>query len=108
MEIKTKLLSGEWVEVSPHTIHRLDAENAGLRDDLATERRSRCCGNCRYYETEARLICSDMSGCWWNRMFSMGHTRMDKEISVEDMQKIVDANEKLVKGLKDGTNPISK
>ncbi len=28
-----------------------------------------------------------------------------KEISVEDMQKIVDANEKLVKGLKDGKNP---
>ena len=31
-----------------------------------------------------------------------------KEISVEDMQKIVDANEKLVKELKDGTNTISK
>ena len=40
MEIKTKLLSGEWVEVSPHTIMRLDAENAGLRDDLASERRN--------------------------------------------------------------------
>jgi len=33
---------------------------------------------------------------------------LEKEISVEDMQKIVDANEKLVKELKDGTNPISK
>ena len=31
-----------------------------------------------------------------------------KEISVEDMQKIVDANEKLVKELKNGTNTISK
>ncbi len=27
---------------------------------------------------------------------------MEKEISVEDMQKIVDANEKLVKEMKDG------
>jgi len=27
---------------------------------------------------------------------------LEKEISVEDMQKIVDANEKLVKELKDG------
>jgi hypothetical protein len=27
---------------------------------------------------------------------------MEKEISVEDMQKIVDANEKLVKEVKDG------
>jgi hypothetical protein len=26
---------------------------------------------------------------------------LEKEISVEDMQKIVDANEKLVRGLKD-------
>jgi len=33
---------------------------------------------------------------------------LEKEISVEDMQKIVDANEKLVKELKDGTNTISK
>lgn len=54
MEIKTKLLSGEWVEVSPHTINRLDAENAVLKDDLASERRNRCCGNCRYYETASR------------------------------------------------------
>jgi hypothetical protein len=29
-------------------------------------------------------------------------------VSIEDMQKIVDANEKLVKELKDGTNTISK
>lgn len=29
-------------------------------------------------------------------------TEKEKEISVEDMQKIVDANEKLVKELKDG------
>ena len=29
---------------------------------------------------------------------------LEKEISVEDMQKIVDANQKLVKELKDGTN----
>ena len=28
---------------------------------------------------------------------------LEKEISVEDMQKIVDANEKLVKDLKDGS-----
>ena len=35
-------------------------------------------------------------------------TEKEKEISVEDMQKIVDANEKLVKELKDGTNTISK
>ena len=28
---------------------------------------------------------------------------LEKEISVEDMQKIVDANEKLVKELKDGS-----
>jgi len=28
---------------------------------------------------------------------------LEKEISVEDMQKIVDANNKLVKGLKDGS-----
>jgi hypothetical protein len=34
--------------------------------------------------------------------------KIEKEISVEDTQKIVDANEKLVKGLKDGTNTISK
>jgi len=27
---------------------------------------------------------------------------LEKEISIEDMQKIVDANEKLVKELKDG------
>ncbi len=33
---------------------------------------------------------------------------LEKEISVEDMQKIVDANEKLVKELKDGTNTISR
>jgi len=33
---------------------------------------------------------------------------LEKEISVEDMQKIVDVNEKLVKKLKDGTNTISK
>jgi len=33
---------------------------------------------------------------------------LEKEISVEDMQKIVDANEKLVRELKDGTNTISK
>ncbi len=33
---------------------------------------------------------------------------LEKEISVEDMQKIVDANEKLVKELKDGTNAIPK
>jgi len=33
---------------------------------------------------------------------------LEKEISVEDMQKIVDANEKLIKELKDGTNTISK
>jgi len=29
-------------------------------------------------------------------------------VSIEDMQKIVDANKKLVKELKDGTNTISK
>lgn len=33
---------------------------------------------------------------------------LEKVISVEDMQKIVDANEKLVKELKDGTNAISR
>lgn len=33
---------------------------------------------------------------------------LEKEIPVEDMQKIVDANENLVKELKDGTNTISK
>ena len=33
---------------------------------------------------------------------------LEKEISVEDMQKIVDANEKLVKELKDRTNTVSK
>jgi len=33
---------------------------------------------------------------------------LEKEISVEDMQKIVNVNEKLVKGLKNGTNTISK
>ena len=32
----------------------------------------------------------------------------DKEISVEDMQKIMDANEKLVKEMKDGTNTVSR
>lgn len=32
---------------------------------------------------------------------------LEKEISVEDMQKIVDANEKLIKELKYGTNTIS-
>ena len=31
---------------------------------------------------------------------------LEKEISVEDMQKIVDANEKLVNELKDGKNPM--
>jgi hypothetical protein len=30
-------------------------------------------------------------------------TEKEKEISVEDMQKIVDANEKLVKEMKDGS-----
>ena len=35
-------------------------------------------------------------------------TPLEKEISVEDMQKIVDANEKLVKELEDGTNTISE
>jgi hypothetical protein len=29
---------------------------------------------------------------------------LEKEISVEDMQKVVDANEKLVKELKDAKN----
>ncbi len=33
---------------------------------------------------------------------------LEKVISVEDMQKIVDANENLVKELKDETNTISK
>ena len=33
---------------------------------------------------------------------------LEKEISVEDMQKIVDTNEKLIKELKDGTNTISE
>ena len=33
---------------------------------------------------------------------------LEKEISVDDMQKIVDANEKLVEEMKDGTNTISK
>ena len=33
---------------------------------------------------------------------------LEKEISVEDIQKIVDANEKLVKELKDGTHTISE
>ena len=32
----------------------------------------------------------------------LGDCLEEKEISVEDMQKIVDANEKLVKELKDG------
>jgi hypothetical protein len=31
---------------------------------------------------------------------------LEKEISVEDMQKIVDANEKLVKELKDGNDSL--
>ena len=39
--------------------------------------------------------------------FKIAEKRIN-EISVEDMQKIVDANEKLVKELKDGTNTISK
>ena len=33
---------------------------------------------------------------------------LGKEISVEDMQKIVDVNKKLIKGVKDGTNTISE
>jgi hypothetical protein len=33
---------------------------------------------------------------------------LEKEISVDDMQKIVDANKKLVKELNDGTNTISE
>jgi len=33
---------------------------------------------------------------------------LKKEIFVEDMQKIVNANEKLVKELKYGTNTLSK
>ena len=33
---------------------------------------------------------------------------LEKEISIEDMQKIVNANEKLVKELKDGTYTISE
>jgi hypothetical protein len=33
---------------------------------------------------------------------------LEKEVSVEDMQKIVDANERLIKELKDGTNTISE
>ena len=39
---------------------------------------------------------------------SCGRLALEKEISVEDMQKIVDANEKLVKDLKDGTNTVSR
>ncbi len=31
---------------------------------------------------------------------------LEKEISVEDMQKIVDANQKLIKGVKHGTNTV--
>lgn len=34
------------------------------------------------------------------------HPTKSKEISVEDMQKIMDANEKLVKELKDGDNRV--
>jgi hypothetical protein len=33
---------------------------------------------------------------------------LEKEISIEDMQKIVDSNEKLVKEMTDGTNTVSK
>ena len=33
---------------------------------------------------------------------------LEKEILVEDMQKIVDANERLIKELKDGSNTISE
>jgi len=33
---------------------------------------------------------------------------LEKEISVEDMQKIINANEKLIKELKYGTNTISE
>jgi len=32
---------------------------------------------------------------------------LEKEISVEAMQKIMDANEKIIKELKDGKNPNS-
>jgi len=32
---------------------------------------------------------------------------LEEEISIEDMQKIVDANEKIIKELKDGKNPNS-
>ena len=34
---------------------------------------------------------------------SAGFEPLEKEISIEDMQKIVDANEKLVKEMKDGS-----
>ena len=47
-----------------------------------------------------------MTTCFISFLRWYGHT--EKEISVEDMQKIVDANEKLIKELKDGTNTISK
>lgn len=33
---------------------------------------------------------------------------LEKEISVEDMQKIADANKKIIKELNDGTNTISQ
>ena len=33
---------------------------------------------------------------------------LEKEISVEDMQQIINANEKIIKEMKDGTNTISK
>ncbi len=33
---------------------------------------------------------------------------LEKEISVKDMQKVVNANEKVVKELKDGTNTVSE
>jgi hypothetical protein len=47
-----------------------------------------------YFETEDEKVCF--------------FEPLEKEISVEDMQKIVDANEKLVKDLKDGTNTVSR
>mgnify|MGYP007066195860 CR=1 FL=1 len=63
------------------------------------------------YEIQAVIGC-EFIGDIWNFNYAVDEKvyffePLEKEISVEDMQKIVDANEKLIKELKDEcTKPI--
>ena len=57
----------------------------------------RCEAETKAYTRTGRLFDPDTHQCQNSSSYL-------KEISVEDVQKVVDANEKLVKELKDGNN----